>query len=86
MKSVLNAHTLWLARRQSRLVMHVFQLIVPSILGVIGVYALGENIGKLVSKANFARKNVDQVTEAEPVDDGAGTEDGPGTDPTGTLD
>lgn len=68
------------------LVMHVFQLIVPSILGVIGVYALGENIGKLVSKANFARKNVDQASEAEPVDDGAETNDDPVSDPPITLD
>lgn len=51
------------------LVMHIFQLVVPTILGVIGVYALGENIGALVSKANFAKKEVENEAEAERVEE-----------------
>lgn len=50
------------------LVMHVFQLIVPSILGVIGVYALGENIGSLVNKAQFAKTEAVKQAEAESAD------------------
>ena len=50
------------------LVMHVFQLVVPSILGVIGIYALGENIGSLVNKAQFAKTETVNKAEAESVD------------------
>lgn len=47
------------------LVMHVFQLVVPSLLGLIGVYALGENLGSLINKAQFAQKRSHDKTESD---------------------
>ena len=39
------------------LVMHVYQLLIPSLLGVIGIYALGENLGDFVAQAKSAKKD-----------------------------
>lgn len=47
------------------LVMHVYQMIIPSILGVIGVYALGENLGQFLSRARFVRREALALEEGE---------------------
>ena len=38
------------------LVMHVYQFVIPSVLGLIGIYALGENLSNLVTQARVAQK------------------------------
>lgn len=45
------------------LVMHVYQMVIPSVLGLIGIYALDENLSHFISQARVAQKesvNVEQ--------------------------
>jgi len=46
------------------LVMHVYQMVIPSLLGLIGIYALDENLGNFVARV-FSSQNKSATTEQE---------------------